>query len=66
MVQKLIETAKDWRCISSLIVALKPGILDLIKDLNGNHVLQTCLKSLSSEENAVYSLVSFSFYLIQM
>ncbi|KAE8656287.1 hypothetical protein F3Y22_tig00117005pilonHSYRG00342 [Hibiscus syriacus] len=51
VVQKLIETLKYRQQISRIISALKPGILDLIKDLNGNHVLQRCLQCLDNEDN---------------
>ncbi|XP_022763702.1 uncharacterized protein LOC111309108 isoform X2 [Durio zibethinus] len=51
VVQKLIETLKTRQQISLVISALKPGFLSLIKDLNGNHVVQRCLQCLSSEDN---------------
>ncbi|KAF3445804.1 hypothetical protein FNV43_RR10981 [Rhamnella rubrinervis] len=50
-VQKLIETLKDRRQISLVLAALEPGFLDLIKDLNGNHVIKLCLQCLSNEDN---------------
>lgn len=53
VVQKLIETLKTRQQISLVKAALKPGFLDLIKDLNGNHVLQRCLQCLSNEDNEV-------------
>ena len=31
--------------------ALKPGVVTLIKDLNGNHVIQRCLQRLGAEDN---------------
>ncbi|KAA8536467.1 hypothetical protein F0562_028945 [Nyssa sinensis] len=51
VVQKLIETLKTRQQISLVISALEPGFPALIKDLNGNHVVQRCLQCLSSEEN---------------
>ncbi|XVE93119.1 hypothetical protein REPUB_Repub01dG0162700 [Reevesia pubescens] len=51
VVQKLIETLKTWQQISLVISALEPGFLSLVKDLNGNHVVQRCLQCLSSEDN---------------
>ncbi|XVF01588.1 hypothetical protein REPUB_Repub04eG0101400 [Reevesia pubescens] len=51
VVQKLIETLETRQQISLLISALEPGFLSLIKDLNGNHVVQRCLQCLSSEDN---------------
>ncbi|XVE60479.1 hypothetical protein DITRI_Ditri05aG0132200 [Diplodiscus trichospermus] len=53
VVQKLIETLKSRQQISLIKAALKPGILDLIKDLNGNHVLQRCLQCLDNEDNKI-------------
>ncbi|KAG1366506.1 pumilio domain-containing protein C6G9.14 [Cocos nucifera] len=50
-VQKLIETIKTPQEIALVISALKPGFLDLIKDLNGNHVVQRCLQCLSPKDN---------------
>ncbi|GAB4861209.1 hypothetical protein Ancab_036367 [Ancistrocladus abbreviatus] len=51
VVQKLIETLETRKEIQSVILALEPGFLDLIKDLNGNHVVQRCLQCFSSEDN---------------
>lgn len=54
-VQKLIETVKTRHQISLVVSALEVGFLDLIKDLNGNHVVQRCLQCLSNDDNKVYS-----------
>ncbi|PIN06953.1 Translational repressor MPT5/PUF4 and related RNA-binding proteins (Puf superfamily) [Handroanthus impetiginosus] len=51
VVQKLIETLKIRQQILLVISALEPGFLALIKDLNGNHVVQRCLKCFSTEDN---------------
>ncbi|KAJ8762690.1 hypothetical protein K2173_011170 [Erythroxylum novogranatense] len=51
VVQKLIETLKTRQQISLVVLALKPGFLDLTKDQNGNHVIQRCLQCLSDEVN---------------
>ncbi|CAK9164292.1 unnamed protein product [Ilex paraguariensis] len=51
VVQKLIETLKTRQQISLAISALEPGFIALIKDLNGNHVVQRCLQCLSDEDN---------------
>ncbi|KAI8003540.1 hypothetical protein LOK49_LG08G01080 [Camellia lanceoleosa] len=51
VVQKLIETLKTRQQISLVVLALQPGFLNLIKDLNGNHVIQRCLECLSKEDN---------------
>ncbi|CAG8435738.1 9515_t:CDS:10 [Funneliformis mosseae] len=45
--------------ICLVIVALNPNVVTLIKDLNGNHVIQKCLNRLSSEDNQfIYNAVS--------
>lgn len=61
VVQKLIETLKTRQQISRVISALEPGFLGLIKDLNGNHVIQRCLQCLSKEDNKVYIVSSYLF-----
>ncbi|XP_019459688.1 PREDICTED: putative pumilio homolog 7, chloroplastic isoform X2 [Lupinus angustifolius] len=51
VVQKLIETLKTKTQVSLLRSAIQPGFVDLIKDLNGNHVIQRCLQCLSCQDN---------------
>ncbi|KAL6179486.1 hypothetical protein ACLB2K_051001 [Fragaria x ananassa] len=51
VVQKLIETVGNGKQISLIISSLECGFLDLIKDPNGNHVVQRCLDCFSIEEN---------------
>ncbi|ESQ27302.1 hypothetical protein EUTSA_v10018339mg [Eutrema salsugineum] len=51
VVQRLVETLRTGKQISLVKSALRPGFLDLIKDLNGNHVIQRCLQCLSTEDN---------------
>ncbi|KAF7803710.1 putative pumilio-like protein 7, chloroplastic [Senna tora] len=51
VVQKLIETLKTRQQISLAVSVLEPGFLALIKDLNGNHVVQRCLQCLGKEDN---------------
>lgn len=53
VVQKLIETLRTRHEILLVTEALEPGFLPLIKDLNGNHVIQRCLQCLSIEYNKV-------------
>ena len=49
-VQKLVETVKTPDQSSVVIKALEPGVVSLIKDLNGNHVVQRCLQHLGAQE----------------
>lgn len=51
--QKLIETMKTRLEISLVIRALQPGILNLMMDVNGNHVVQRCLHCLNKDHNKV-------------
>ncbi|KAJ6430772.1 hypothetical protein OIU84_018313 [Salix udensis] len=48
-VQKVIETLKTPEQFSMVVSALKPGIVTLIKNMNGNHVAQRCLQCLMPE-----------------
>ncbi|XP_073307631.1 uncharacterized protein [Primulina huaijiensis] len=51
VVQKLIETLKTRQHILRVISNLEPGFLTLIKDLNGNHVIQRCLQCFTNEDS---------------
>ncbi|XP_022961267.1 pumilio homolog 12-like isoform X3 [Cucurbita moschata] len=42
-IQKVIETLKTQEQVDMIISALKPGIVTLMKNINGNHVAQHCL-----------------------
>ncbi|MCO5559450.1 hypothetical protein L7F22_013050 [Adiantum nelumboides] len=50
-VQKLIETLTTSEQVFMVTASLRPGVVTLIKDLNGNHVVQRCLQHLSSEDS---------------
>ncbi|CAJ1971774.1 unnamed protein product [Sphenostylis stenocarpa] len=51
VVQKLIATVNSRNQIAMLRSAIQPDFLDLIKDLNGNHVIQRCLQYFSCNDN---------------
>ncbi|CAN0889983.1 Putative pumilio homolog 7, chloroplastic [Linum grandiflorum] len=51
VIQKLVETLKTRQQISLVVLALKPGLRDVVEDQNGNHVVQSCLKYLSNDDN---------------
>lgn len=53
MVQKLIEMVSTKEQISLVKSALKPGFLSLVRELNGNHVISSCLKFLGPNDNKV-------------
>ncbi|KAI0325634.1 ARM repeat-containing protein [Cubamyces sp. BRFM 1775] len=68
-VQKMIDflstrrqASTDLRCngqIHSIILALSLHVVVLIKDLNGNHVIQKCLNKLAPEDNQfIYNAVA--------
>ncbi|KAK6936978.1 Pumilio RNA-binding repeat [Dillenia turbinata] len=48
-VQKIIETLNTPEHFSLLMNSLKPGVVTLIKNMNGNHVAQCCLQYLMPE-----------------
>lgn len=50
-VQKLIETLTSREQRALVISALTPGVVSLIKDLNGNHVVQRCLQRLGPDDS---------------
>lgn len=52
-VQKVIETLKTPEQFSIIVSALKPGIVTMIKDMNGNHVAQRCLQYLTAKYSEV-------------
>ncbi|KAF9579317.1 hypothetical protein BGW38_004475 [Lunasporangiospora selenospora] len=58
-VQKMIEFLSTPQQIAIVVVALNPSVVTLIKDLNGNHVIQKCLNRLTSEDNQfIYNAIS--------
>ncbi|KAI8061607.1 armadillo-type protein [Gongronella butleri] len=58
-VQKLIEFLSTPEQIRMVTNALNPSVVPLIKDLNGNHVIQKCLHRLSEEHRQfIYDAVS--------
>ncbi|KAF9438305.1 hypothetical protein BGZ76_008693 [Entomortierella beljakovae] len=58
-VQKMIEFLSTPEQIAIVVVALNPSVVTLIKDLNGNHVIQKCLNRLASEDNQfIYNAIS--------
>ncbi|KAF8604976.1 ARM repeat-containing protein, partial [Ceratobasidium sp. AG-I] len=58
-VQKMIDFLSTQRQIHSIIMALSMHVVTLIKDLNGNHVVQKCLNRLIPEDNQfIYNAVA--------
>ncbi|EST09457.1 Pumilio RNA-binding repeat [Kalmanozyma brasiliensis GHG001] len=58
-VQKMIDFLSTPRQIHAIIVALSMNVVTLIKDLNGNHVVQKCLNRLNAEDNQfIYNAVA--------
>ncbi|KAL1922970.1 uncharacterized protein VTP21DRAFT_9346 [Calcarisporiella thermophila] len=58
-VQRMIETLTLSIQVRAVVNALSGNVVTLIKDLNGNHVIQKCLNRFSSEENQfIYDAVS--------
>ncbi|OMJ89374.1 hypothetical protein SteCoe_8474 [Stentor coeruleus] len=63
-IQKLIEVVVKYpRHISSVVLSLKNHEIILIKDMNGNHVIQRCLNSLGYPHNEfIYETVCKNVY----
>ncbi|KAJ1856916.1 hypothetical protein LPJ73_002115, partial [Coemansia sp. RSA 2703] len=60
-VQKMIESLSNQEQIKYVIDALHGSVVMLIRDLNGNHVIQKCLSQLSSDNNQfIYDSVAAS------
>jgi hypothetical protein len=58
-VQKLVESISSPAEIELLINSLRSSVVTLIKDLNGNHVIQRALHHLNSNDNQfIYDAVS--------
>jgi hypothetical protein len=58
-VQKLIECLNTPQHIHKVIDALRNAVVPLIKDLNGNHVIQRCLQKLShNDKQFIYDAVA--------
>ena len=54
--QKMIEHLSTPEQIQTVIGALKDHVVELIQDLNGNHVIQKCLNRLGPDDFQVSSL----------
>ncbi|KAI9209767.1 armadillo-type protein [Polychytrium aggregatum] len=58
-VQKMIESCTNPHQIRLIVMALNMNVVTLVKDLNGNHVIQKCLNRLSPEHNQfIYNAVT--------
>ena len=53
--QKMIEFVSTPEQIQTVIKALNGKVVELIQDLNGNHVIQKCLNRLSPDDAQVCS-----------
>jgi len=57
--QRQTDTRYDAQ-VHTIIMALSMHVVTLIKDLNGNHVVQKCLNKLAAEDNQVFPFESRS------
>ncbi|KAI5279202.1 hypothetical protein KEM54_004283, partial [Ascosphaera aggregata] len=48
--QKMIEFVSTREQTETVIAALRDKVVELVKDLNGNHVIQKCLNHLAAED----------------
>jgi len=58
--QKMIEFISTREQIHMIIIALHDRVVELIQDLNGNHVIQKCLNRLSPEDAQVSLLLVYN------
>jgi hypothetical protein len=57
--QKMIEFLHTTEQVQMIIEALDPHVVDLVQDLNGNHVIQKCLTRLGAEQSQfIYDAVA--------
>ncbi|KAL7754382.1 hypothetical protein RI367_000363 [Sorochytrium milnesiophthora] len=49
--QKMIECLSNQRQVRAIVSAFNPSVVMLMKDLNGNHVIQRCLSRLEAADN---------------
>ena len=47
--QKMIEYVNTDEQVETIVQSLSPRVVDLVQDLNGNHVVQKCLNRLGAE-----------------
>jgi len=52
VVQKMVECADTPEQTSAIAMAISPRTMDLIRDMNGNHVIQRCLASLPAQDSS--------------
>lgn len=58
-VQKMIEHLSSTQQVQLVVEALQENVVDLIQDLNGNHVIQRCLNRLTpADKQFVYDAVA--------
>lgn len=58
-VQKMIECLSLPSQVQTVVQSLQSSVVELIQDLNGNHVIQRCLNKLSNDDKQfVYDAVS--------
>ncbi|KAJ2914925.1 hypothetical protein MD484_g5480, partial [Candolleomyces efflorescens] len=50
-VQTMIDLFSTRKQINSIVIALSPHVVALMKDLHGNHVIQKCMKKLAPEDH---------------
>lgn len=63
--QKVIDNLNNNHQLALLMKGLKPYIIDLIKDLNGNHVIQKILNKYPPEDcQFIYDLIIADLYVV--
>lgn len=54
-----VERTLSTEQIQTIILALQDRVVELIQDLNGNHVIQKCLNRLSPDDAQVAFLIAY-------
>jgi hypothetical protein len=63
--QKMIEFVSTPEQVETIVHALESKVVELIQDLNGNHVIQKCLNRLKAEDAQVSTTDTFFWFVNQ-
>ena len=58
VIQRVIEFLRTEKIVDKFIECVKPIIIDLVKDINGNHIIQKFVLMVSKNEFVYETLIS--------
>jgi hypothetical protein len=61
--QKMIEFVSTPEQVETIVHALESKVVELIQDLNGNHVIQKCLNRLKAEDAQVSTTNTIDWFI---